>query len=44
MEKFDFAGEDEYNTTEGGGGCYFHKEYHVKCYSFRKTKKGQLLY
>ena len=43
-KKFDFAGEDKYNTTEGGGGCYFHKEYHVKCYSFRKTKKGQLLY
>ena len=42
-KKFDFAGEDKYSTSEGGGGCYFYKEYHVRSNSFRKTKKGQLL-
>ena len=43
-KKFDFAGEDKYGTSEGGGGCYFRKEYHVSSYSYRKTKKGELLY
>ena len=42
--KFDFAGEDKYDIYEGGGGCYFYKGYHVSSYSFRKTKKDQLLY
>ena len=43
-KKFDFAGDDKYNTYEGGGGCFFYKGYHVSSYSFRKTKKDQLLY
>ena len=42
--KFDFAGEDQYGTYEGGGGCYLHKGYHVTSHSFRKTKKHQLIY
>lgn len=42
--KFDFAGEDQYGTYEGGGGCYKRKGYHVTSRSFRKTKKLQLIY